>query len=183
MPPANRHFVPGLVWHMSHRCHNFKSHLEWLKQDQAETSRGETIAGLSRSRSAARDLLNNENPNWVSKHNIARFGSGRFVYSLRAAYGDHFGRENEALRPNNTRFPGKQTLKQQRLSLVRLQRFLGLIAKTGRGCSQVYRTGSCGGFCFEGSDNFLSASTKTSRSSADCFARNACKAAIRRSVR
>jgi hypothetical protein len=37
------------------------------------------------------------------------------LYTLRepvAPYGDHFDRENEALRPNNT-FPGKQTLKQQ----------------------------------------------------------------------
>src|SRR5262245_31612329 len=28
MPPANRHFVPGPIWHVTYRCHNFKVNRE-----------------------------------------------------------------------------------------------------------------------------------------------------------
>jgi hypothetical protein len=54
--------------------------------------------------------------NWPLEHNIAQFSSlSRAVQP----YGDHFDRENEALKPP---FPGKQTLKQQSVSPVRPQR-------------------------------------------------------------
>jgi hypothetical protein len=34
MPRANRHLVPGRVWHITHRCHNFKRRIvNWSKQD------------------------------------------------------------------------------------------------------------------------------------------------------
>jgi hypothetical protein len=56
MPRAN--FVPSLVWHITRRCHRFKRRsVDGSRQDRAETGRDETIAGLSRSRSAATDLL------------------------------------------------------------------------------------------------------------------------------
>jgi hypothetical protein len=58
MPRANRHFVPGLVWHITHRCHNFKRRIvNGSKLDRAETSRDETIAGLSRSRSGSEGFV------------------------------------------------------------------------------------------------------------------------------
>ena len=34
MPRANRHFLPGHVWHITHRCHDKKFLLKFLRDRQ-----------------------------------------------------------------------------------------------------------------------------------------------------
>ena len=106
MPRANRHFVPGLVWHIIHRCHNFKNaHREWVEAGSSgdiarrDDRWSESIAvGSEGFVEQVKIELG-----FKAQHRQVAVADG--LYTLREPvppYGDHFDRENEALRPNNT---------------------------------------------------------------------------------
>ncbi len=58
MPRANRHFVPGHVWHITHRCHR-KAFLPEFARDRQRYLHWRTGSGLAfcllRSRNQATD--------------------------------------------------------------------------------------------------------------------------------
>jgi hypothetical protein len=63
MPRATVISYPALVWHITDRLSQFQKAriVSRSKQDRAQTRRDETVAGLSRSRPAARDLSSKQN--------------------------------------------------------------------------------------------------------------------------
>ena len=105
MPRANRHFVPGLVWHLPSLSQFQKAHREWVEAGSSgdiarrDDRWSESIAvGSEGFVEQVKIELG-----FRAQHREVLVADG--LYTLREPvppYGDHFDRENEALRPNNT---------------------------------------------------------------------------------
>jgi hypothetical protein len=74
MPCANRHFVPRLVWHITHRCHIFKTRLEWVEAgSRGHMARRDDRWSESIAVGSEGFVEQVKNEFGFQKHNIARF--------------------------------------------------------------------------------------------------------------
>jgi hypothetical protein len=90
MARAHRHYLPGQIWHPTHRCPERQFLLKFIRDRQAWM--GWLFEARKRlgSRARGRDVIAAE--------------TGCQLLDGTAAYGDNFGGEKSRLNPENTRF-------------------------------------------------------------------------------
>ncbi len=75
MPRANRHYIPGYIWHLTHRCHKKEFLLKFARDRLTQEALGDRGVGrvvmgsdgsyeLQESQSAYRDIFGHENEVW-----------------------------------------------------------------------------------------------------------------------
>jgi hypothetical protein len=57
MPRANRHFLPGYIWHITHRCHQKQFLLKFIRETNVGRKQLPWELGICRQRHDAREVL------------------------------------------------------------------------------------------------------------------------------
>ena len=111
MPRANRHFIPGYIWHITHRCHKKEFLLKFKKDKQRwlrwffEAKKRYGLCILNYIAVGNKGFIKAWKEIFKIRGKCRKVGESQEGYELReppVPYGDVFEGEKEFLRGNNT---------------------------------------------------------------------------------
>ena len=99
MARAKRHFIPGYIWHITHRCHKREFLLKFSKDRQGEWT-GSVAVGSKPFIESVRESLGFR----AKGRDVIKSGEGCQLRESPAPYKVLFEAENEDIDPENTVF-------------------------------------------------------------------------------